>query len=61
VHAKQYYSLEVTFFKSSLDSHILDLLWNRCPLPLLCCAVLWCAMQAKIFTTECMQDAAWPC
>eukprot|EP00803_Ostreobium_quekettii_P004965 evm.model.scf_3674.1 EVM.evm.TU.scf_3674.1 scf_3674:285-866(+) len=29
VHAKQYYSLDVSFFKSSLDSHILDLLWNK--------------------------------
>ena len=25
----QYYSLDVTFFKSSLDSHMLDLLWNK--------------------------------
>lgn len=29
VHAKQYYPLEITFFKSSLDSHMLDLLWNK--------------------------------
>lgn len=29
VHAKQYYSLDVTFFKSGLDSHLLDLLWNK--------------------------------
>jgi COP9 signalosome complex subunit 5 len=28
VHCKQYYSLNVTYFKSSLDSHLLDLLWN---------------------------------
>jgi hypothetical protein len=27
--ALQYYSLDVTFFKSSLDSHLLDLLWNK--------------------------------
>lgn len=29
VHAKQYYQLDITFFKSSLDSHLLDLLWNK--------------------------------
>ena len=29
VHANQYYSLDITFFKSSLDSHMLDLLWNK--------------------------------
>ena len=26
---KRYYSLETTFFKSSLDSTLLDLLWNK--------------------------------
>merc|ERR1712023_437537 len=29
VHAKQYYPLDITFFKSSLDAHMLDLLWNK--------------------------------
>ncbi len=29
VHAKQYYSLDITFFKSSTDAHMLDLLWNK--------------------------------
>ncbi|KAG2320965.1 hypothetical protein Bca52824_014178 [Brassica carinata] len=29
VHSKQYYSLDITYFKSSLDSHLLDLLWNK--------------------------------
>lgn len=29
VHAKQYYSLDISFFKSSLDSHMMDLLWNK--------------------------------
>ncbi|OIV96526.1 hypothetical protein TanjilG_07918 [Lupinus angustifolius] len=29
VHCKQYYSLDITYFKSSLDSHLLDLLWNK--------------------------------
>ncbi|KAK1409008.1 hypothetical protein QVD17_41244 [Tagetes erecta] len=29
VHCKQYYSLDVTYFKSSLDSHLLDLLWKK--------------------------------
>ncbi|KAI8466783.1 MAG: hypothetical protein J3K34DRAFT_460709 [Monoraphidium minutum] len=28
VHANQYYSLDITFFKSSLDAALLDLLWN---------------------------------
>ncbi|KAG8096952.1 hypothetical protein GUJ93_ZPchr0013g35680 [Zizania palustris] len=28
VHCKHYYSLDITYFKSSLDSH-LDLLWNK--------------------------------
>lgn len=25
----QYYPLDITYFKSSLDSHLLDLLWNK--------------------------------
>lgn len=25
----QYYSLDITYFKSSLDCHLLDLLWNK--------------------------------
>ena len=29
VHAEQYYSLPVSFFKSSLDAHMLELLWNK--------------------------------
>jgi len=29
VHCKQYYPLEVTYFKSTLDSQMLDLLWNK--------------------------------
>ncbi|KAM2969712.1 hypothetical protein FF2_016778 [Malus domestica] len=29
VHCKQYYSLDITYFKSSLDTHLLDLLWNK--------------------------------
>lgn len=29
VHVKQYYQLEVSYFKSSLDSHLLDGLWGR--------------------------------
>ncbi|KAE8819678.1 COP9 signalosome complex subunit 5b [Hordeum vulgare] len=29
VHFKQYFSLDITYFKSSLDSHLLDLLWNK--------------------------------
>ena len=27
--ALQYYPLDISFFKSSLDSHLLDLLWNK--------------------------------
>ncbi|XP_039024350.1 COP9 signalosome complex subunit 5b-like [Hibiscus syriacus] len=29
VHCKQYYPLDITYFKSSLDCHLLDLLWNK--------------------------------
>jgi len=29
VHCKRYYPLEVSYFKSSLETHILDLLWNK--------------------------------
>jgi len=29
VHCKRYYPLEVSYFKSNLDSHLLDLLWNK--------------------------------
>lgn len=29
VHCKQYYSLDITYFKSFLDCHLLDLLWNK--------------------------------
>ncbi|KAJ3102443.1 COP9 signalosome complex subunit 5a [Phlyctochytrium bullatum] len=29
VHCKQYYPLEVSYFKSSLDAHLLVLLWNK--------------------------------
>ncbi|KAI9107100.1 hypothetical protein K1719_022628 [Acacia pycnantha] len=29
VHCNKYYSLDITCFKSSLDSHLLDLLWDK--------------------------------
>ncbi len=29
VHCKSYYSLEISYFKSSLDAHLFDLLWNK--------------------------------
>ncbi|KAG0167264.1 COP9 signalosome complex subunit 5a [Apophysomyces sp. BC1015] len=29
VHAKSYYPLEVSHFKSTLDTHLLDVLWNK--------------------------------
>ncbi|XP_049998001.1 LOW QUALITY PROTEIN: COP9 signalosome complex subunit 5 [Alexandromys fortis] len=29
VHCKQYYALEVSYFKSSLDRKLLELLWNK--------------------------------
>ena len=29
VHAKQYYQLEISTFKSSLDTGLLELLWNK--------------------------------
>ena len=28
-HASQYYSLEISHFKSTLDAHLLELLWNK--------------------------------
>ncbi len=33
VHAEQYYTLDVSVFKSSLDTHMLELLWNKCVRP----------------------------
>jgi COP9 signalosome complex subunit 5 len=29
VHCNQYYQLDVSYFKSSVDSHMLDVLWNK--------------------------------
>ncbi len=29
VNANQYYMLDVSYFKSSLDTHLFDLLWNK--------------------------------
>eukprot|EP01117_Protostelium_nocturnum_P016139 TRINITY_DN6333_c0_g2_i1.p1 TRINITY_DN6333_c0_g2~~TRINITY_DN6333_c0_g2_i1.p1 ORF type:complete len:339 (+),score=95.49 TRINITY_DN6333_c0_g2_i1:312-1328(+) len=29
VHCKQYYSLEVSYFKSTMDTQLLNLLWNK--------------------------------
>ncbi|KAJ3093217.1 COP9 signalosome complex subunit 5 [Quaeritorhiza haematococci] len=29
VHCKQYYQLEISYFKSSLDTQLLELLWNK--------------------------------
>ncbi|CAG8538792.1 12845_t:CDS:2, partial [Ambispora gerdemannii] len=29
VHCKQYYQLEISNFKSTLDTHLLELLWNK--------------------------------
>eukprot|EP01025_Chloroclados_australasicus_P030963 TRINITY_DN3118_c0_g1_i17.p1 TRINITY_DN3118_c0_g1~~TRINITY_DN3118_c0_g1_i17.p1 ORF type:complete len:366 (-),score=45.95 TRINITY_DN3118_c0_g1_i17:1810-2850(-) len=29
VHANQYYPLDISYFKSSLDNRLLDLLWNK--------------------------------
>eukprot|EP00742_Colponemidia_sp_Colp-10_P002225 GILJ01002379.1.p1 GENE.GILJ01002379.1~~GILJ01002379.1.p1 ORF type:complete len:338 (-),score=56.79 GILJ01002379.1:103-1116(-) len=29
VHCKKYYPLEVSYFKSSVDRHLLELLWNK--------------------------------
>ncbi|KAI7863460.1 JAB1/Mov34/MPN/PAD-1 ubiquitin protease-domain-containing protein [Spinellus fusiger] len=29
VHAKSYYPLEIAHFKSTLDTHLLDVLWNK--------------------------------
>ena len=29
VHCQSYYGLDISYFKSELDSHMLDLLWNK--------------------------------
>ena len=29
VHLNEYYSLDVSFFKNSLDTSIIDALWNK--------------------------------
>jgi len=29
VHCKRYYPIDVSYFKTTLDSHLLDLLWNK--------------------------------
>ena len=29
VHANSYYPLDISYFKSGLDSHMLDMLWNK--------------------------------
>lgn len=29
VHCKRYYSLEVSYFKSSLEKNIINMLWNK--------------------------------
>jgi hypothetical protein len=29
VHCKSYYSVDITFFKSTMDAQMLDLLWNK--------------------------------
>jgi COP9 signalosome complex subunit 5 len=29
VHADRYYQLDLTIFKTSLDSRLIDLLWNK--------------------------------
>lgn len=29
MHCKEYYSLEVSYFKSALDRRLLDSLWNK--------------------------------
>uniref|UniRef100_A0A183CGU9 COP9 signalosome complex subunit 5 n=1 Tax=Globodera pallida TaxID=36090 RepID=A0A183CGU9_GLOPA len=41
VHCKQYYSLDVTYFKSSLDTKLFDVFWNtywKVPV-----STIWCA------------------
>ena len=29
VHSSRYYSLDISFFKSSLDNKLLEMLWNK--------------------------------
>lgn len=40
VHCKQYYSLDISYFKSALDRKILDALWNKYWVNTLSCSAL---------------------
>lgn len=49
----QYYPLEVSYFKSSLDAHLLGLLWNSYWMKTLCAAPL---LQNHALTTSHISD-----
>ncbi|GAX77055.1 hypothetical protein CEUSTIGMA_g4501.t1 [Chlamydomonas eustigma] len=55
VHASQYYSLDISFFKSSLDSHMLDLLWNKYWVNTLSASPL---ISNREFAAGCISDIA---
>ncbi|KAL6769348.1 hypothetical protein ACKKBG_A30665 [Auxenochlorella protothecoides x Auxenochlorella symbiontica] len=55
VHANQYYPLDVTFFKSSLDAQLLGTLWNSYWVKTLCASPL---LQNQALVTGQLQDVA---
>lgn len=55
VHCKSYYPLEVSYFKSSLDSDLLDLLWNKYWARALSTSPL---LQSKQYVVDQLKDLA---
>lgn len=55
VHCKRYYPLEVSYFKSELDSYILTSLWNKYWINTLSCSSL---ITNREYVTEQMSDLA---
>uniref|UniRef100_A0A7S0WE14 MPN domain-containing protein n=1 Tax=Hemiselmis tepida TaxID=464990 RepID=A0A7S0WE14_9CRYP len=55
VHANQYYPLDVSFFKSSLDSHLLNLLWNKYWISTLSSSSL---VSSREYTVKSVRDLA---
>ena len=49
VHCKQYYALDVTYFKSTLDKRLLDLLWNKYWLDTLRLELFWDSNLTEVF------------
>ncbi|CAG9464819.1 unnamed protein product [Pedinophyceae sp. YPF-701] len=58
VHAKHYYPLEVSFFKSPLDKHMLEVLWGKHWVSTLTASPVLGAGGASSFVTAQIRDAA---